>query len=230
MSKARHARPSKAGRAARAAGAAAVPGVTAVLLAVPAQAATMSQSAVPGVSDIYASHIPSRVTARSSEKYTVQPGDTLSSIAQSRCGSTDWNGIYQQNRSVISNPDLIYSGERLVLDCSEHATLTAAVHRDSITGGTLDCSGLENLWESAGGSHTEAFMAAEIAEAESGGNQYALSPTDDYGYWQINASHGPGMATFNAMGNARAAVAISDDGQDWDPWTTYTMGLFEGKC
>ena len=34
-------------------------------------------------------------------------------------------------------------------------------------------------------------MAAEIAMAESGGRQYALSPTNDYGYWQINGSHGP---------------------------------------
>ena len=57
--------------------------------------------------------------------------------------------------------------------------------------GTLGCSGLEALWEAAGGSHGEAFMAAEIAMAESGGRQYALSPTNDYGYWQINGSHGP---------------------------------------
>src|SRR6202034_4447481 len=56
--------------------------------------------------------------------------------------------------------------------------------------GTLSCSGLEQLWNAAGGNPADAFMAAEIAEAESSGNQYALSPTDDYGYWQINASHG----------------------------------------
>ena len=35
--------------------------------------------------------------------------------------------------------------------------------------GTLGCSGLEALWEAGGGSHAEAFMAAEIAMAESGG-------------------------------------------------------------
>ena len=73
-------------------------------------------------------------------------------------------------------------------------------------------------------------MAAEIAMAESGGNQYALSPTDDYGYWQINASHGPAMATFNALGNAKAAIAISHDGTDWYPWTTYTSGAYAGRC
>ena len=86
-----------------------------------------------------------------------------------------------------------------------------------VSGGTLSCAGLEALWEAAGGSHAEAFMAAEIAMAESGGQQYALSPTNDYGYWQINGSHGPAQATFSPMGNAQAAVAISADGTDWSP-------------
>ena len=66
--------------------------------------------------------------------------------------------------------------------------------------------------------------------AESGGNQNALSPTDDYGYWQINASHGPAMATFNALGNAKAAIAVSSDGNDWAPWTTYVDGAYAGRC
>ena len=96
-------------------------------------------------------------------------------------------------------------------------------------GGTLSCSGLEQLWEEAGGNPADAFMAAEIAMAESGGNQYALSPTDDYGYWQINASNGA-LATFDAFGNARAAITLSQDGTNWDPWTTYTSGAYEGRC
>jgi len=95
--------------------------------------------------------------------------------------------------------------------------------------GTLSCSGLEDLWKSAGGNPADAFMAAEIAEAESGGNQYALSPTDDYGYWQINASNGA-LATFNAYGNARSAIILSDDGSNWNAWTTYHSGAYEGRC
>ena len=95
--------------------------------------------------------------------------------------------------------------------------------------GTLSCSGLEELWRSAGGNPADAFMAAEIAEAESGGNQYALSPTDDYGYWQINASNGA-LATFNAYGNARSAILLSDDGSNWNAWTTYHSGAYEGRC
>jgi LysM repeat protein len=95
--------------------------------------------------------------------------------------------------------------------------------------GTLGCSGLEDLWRSAGGNPADAFMAAEIAMAESGGNQYALSPTDDKGYWQINVSNGA-LSTYDAYGNARAAIAISDDGSNWDAWTTYRTGAYEGRC
>jgi hypothetical protein len=100
-------------------------------------------------------------------------------------------------------------------------------------GGTLGCSQLEALWESAGGSAGAAFTAAEIAEAESSGRQYATSAnsngTVDRGYWQINSSHGP-LSTFGAYGNARAAVLISSDGADWTPWTTYQTGAYAGKC
>ncbi len=95
--------------------------------------------------------------------------------------------------------------------------------------GSYSCSGLESLWEQAGGSSGDAFMAAEIAMAESGGNPNAVSPTDDFGLWQINGSHGA-LATLDPLGNARAAVSISGDGSDWGPWTTFTSGAYSGKC
>lgn len=107
------------------------------------------------------------------------------------------------------------------------ATVT---HTSWSPSGTLGCSGLETLWKSAGGNPGAAFTAAEIAMAESGGNQYAISPTNDYGYWQINGSHGPALATLNAYGNARAAIIISNNGTDWYPWTTYVTGAYIGRC
>jgi LysM repeat protein len=175
--------------------------------------------------------------------YTVQPGDTLSSIAQRFYGNpADWAYLYQVNSAVISNPNDIYAGEVLKVPSDPPANAASDTVKDASTSsttlstsatqlsGTLGCSGLEALWEDAGGSHAAAFVAAEIAMAESGGNQYALSPTDDYGYWQINASHGPAMATFNALGNAKAAIAISDNGTDWDAWTTYVTGAYVGEC
>jgi hypothetical protein len=112
-----------------------------------------------------------------------------------------------------------------------HAILTSRVAAPS--GGTLSCSGLERLWESAGGSPGAAFTAAEVAQAESSGRQYAVNQngngTTDRGYWQINSIWG-GLSTYSAAGNARAAVQISHDGTDFSPWTTYQSGAYQGRC
>ena len=100
-------------------------------------------------------------------------------------------------------------------------------------GGTLSCSGLEALWESAGGSPGTAFIAAEIATAESGGRQYATDAdgngTVDRGYWQVNSIHGA-LSTYDPAGNARAAVELSGDGTNWSPWVTYQTGAYQGQC
>jgi LysM repeat protein len=95
--------------------------------------------------------------------------------------------------------------------------------------GTYSCSDLEQLWDAAGGNPGSAFMAAEIAMAESGGNPNAISPTNDYGLWQINASNGA-LATLDPFKNAKSAIILSGDGHDWDPWTTYTSGAYSGRC
>jgi len=177
--------------------------------------------------------------------YTVRSGDTLSSIAGSYYQNPgDWQWIYEANRSKIGDPNSVYVGESLTIPYSapsgtssytpRHAQATAQAAvlttATSSLSGTLGCSGLEALWEAGGGSHAEAFTAAEIAMAESGGQQYALSPTNDYGYWQINGSHGPAEATFDPIGNAQAAIAISSDGTDWGAWTTYVSGAYQGRC
>jgi hypothetical protein len=100
-------------------------------------------------------------------------------------------------------------------------------------GGTLDCHQLEQLWDAAGGNPSSAFLAAEVATAESSGQQYAYladsNGTADMGYWQINTSHGS-LATYDPYGNARAAVIISGNGTNWWPWVTYDNGLENGKC
>jgi murein DD-endopeptidase MepM/ murein hydrolase activator NlpD len=46
--------------------------------------------------------------------YTVEPGDTLSHIAEQY--DTTWPELYQLNRDVIDNPDLIYPGQVFVVD------------------------------------------------------------------------------------------------------------------
>ena len=65
--------------------------------------------------------------------------------------------------------------------------------------------------------------------AESGGNQFATGTVGERGYWQINPDHGA-LSTYDPNGNARAAVILSADGSNWSPWTTYTSGLYAGRC
>jgi Lysozyme like domain len=113
-----------------------------------------------------------------------------------------------------------------------HASASGA-HLAAGAGGTLDCSQLEGLWKAAGGSASAASMAAQIAQAESSGRQYATlhntNGSTDRGYWQINSVHGA-LSTYDAAGNARAAVLISGNGRDWTPWTAYRTGAYAGRC
>ena len=238
----RHTQPSQAEKvaevAARAAPAVAIAGA---LVATAPQAHAAAGLPATTVAEQVHTDAVVRYDQPATRTYTVRAGDTLSSIARHFYSNpADWTWLYQANKSVVRNPDDIYAGEVLKIPFGppagtaaytpKHAKTAALTSSTTRLSGTLGCSGLEALWEAAGGSHAEAFVAAEIAMAESQGNQYALSPTDDYGYWQINASHGPSMATFNALGNARAAIAISDDGHDWAPWTTYVDGAYVGRC
>lgn len=88
---------------------------------------------------------------------------------------------------------------------------------------------LMSIWEQAQGNPQAASIAAAIATAESGGNSAAYNintnKSTDRGLWQINSVHG-NQSTFDVMGNARAAVAISNNGRNWSPWTTYTNGAY----
>jgi hypothetical protein len=189
--------------------------------------------------------------------YTVKSGDTLSGIAQRLFGQANlWPRLYDANLSAVgSNPNLITPGEviRPILgkhaaygkpvvtktDAEyqpRHARATNAAGSPPQVSGPYSCSDLEQLWDSVGGNPNAAFMAAEIAMAESGGHPYGPQATDydsngtvDEGLWQINSSWGT-LATYDPAGNARAAVQISSDGTNWHPWMTYDSGLEYGRC
>ena len=47
-------------------------------------------------------------------QYTVESGDTLSSIAEQFMGDADrWRAIFQANRDQIEDPDVIFPGQVL---------------------------------------------------------------------------------------------------------------------
>jgi len=174
-----------------------------------------------------------------SRHYTVRPGDTLSSIAERFYRNpADWRFLQEVNSAEVKNPDLIYAGEVLSVPSDPPASMAAYTPKharstvltsSSTLSGTLGCAGLEELWEQAGGSSGQAITAASIAMAESSGEQFATGAAGERGYWQINPDHGS-LSTYDPLGNAKAAVIISDDGTNWTPWTTFTSGAYLGRC
>ena len=47
--------------------------------------------------------------------YVVRPGDTLSEIAAANNVAGGWQRIFEQNRTLISNPNLIFPGQKFTL-------------------------------------------------------------------------------------------------------------------
>ena len=88
---------------------------------------------------------------------------------------------------------------------------------------------LEALWNNAGGSKASAPTAAAVALAESGGNPTIQNRqgANVWGLWQINIAPNANpeysrAQVLDPLGNAKAAVAISGNGTNWNPWQTYT--------
>lgn len=80
-------------------------------------------------------------------------------------------------------------------------------------------------WENNGGSKRTVVLAVAVSLAESGGDTAAISPSSDYGLWQINSSNFGwlGLDTTTALEpgpNARAAIRMSFNGDNWAPWCT----------
>jgi nucleoid-associated protein YgaU len=69
---------------------------------------------VKGVSEVKVDGISSPPQPAQVEYYTIQKGDTLSAIAKNYYGkANDYPRIFDANREVIKNPDLIYPGQKI---------------------------------------------------------------------------------------------------------------------
>jgi hypothetical protein len=98
-----------------------------------------------------------------------------------------------------------------------------------VPSGTIHCRGLEHLWVDAGGDPGKAQLMASIGMAESSGDQNATSSVGAEGYWQINPAAWPQLATYDPLGNAKAAVIVLRK-QGLGAWSSYTNGSYAGKC
>jgi nucleoid-associated protein YgaU len=75
---------------------------------------------VPDFSDVRSgssSTAPGSTPASTARRtYTVVAGDSLSKIAKRTYGDANrWRGIYELNKDIIKNPDLIFPGQVLTL-------------------------------------------------------------------------------------------------------------------
>ena len=60
-----------------------------------------------------------QAAAKRGRSYVVRKGDWLSKIAAREYGTmTKWRDIYNANRSIIKDPDLIYPGQKLLIPSS----------------------------------------------------------------------------------------------------------------
>lgn len=83
------------------------------------------------------------------------------------------------------------------------------------------------IWIAAGGDRRTNTLinCVSVALAESGGNDRAISPSSDYGLWQINSIHfGDGIINsgnwWSPYTNAREAIRLSGNGSNWAAWCT----------
>jgi hypothetical protein len=145
--------------------------------------------------------------------------------------------IYGPGRIGIKNGQPFNFGAALNAQHMDHVHVALDTGRPGVGDGvgriarTGDGIGqIKALWTQAGGSSSAQNMAAAIAMAESSGSPSAKhvnsNGTIDRGLWQINSIWG-GLSTFDRLGNARAAVKISGNGRNWNPWSVYKSGAYK---
>ena len=71
---------------------------------------------VKGVSEVKADGVSAPPQPAPVEYYVIQKGDSLSAIAKRYYGNAkDYPRIFDANREVIKNPDLIYPGQKILI-------------------------------------------------------------------------------------------------------------------
>ncbi len=163
--------------------------------------------------------------------YTVRAGDILGNIAADYGVSVQT--ILNAN-PFIKNANVLVIGWKLTIPGGHWVggatgDVAPAQIKPGPYSGHLTQSQLAALWIYAGGNPKYAHIASAVAMAESHGEQYAYNGnggrSSDRGYWQINSVHGS-LSTFDPVGNAKAAIRISNNGTNWMPWVAYWNGNY----
>lgn len=74
---------------------------------------------IEGVSEVNVDGVQAPELTANVEYYVIQSGDTLSGIAKKYLGNAmDYPKIFEANKEVIKNPDLIYPGQKIRIPLS----------------------------------------------------------------------------------------------------------------
>jgi hypothetical protein len=108
--------------------------------------------------------------------------------------------------------------------------LVAVAPRPLVPGATLTLEQLRALALLVGFPPSSLDTAAAVAMAESQGNPLAVGDGGtSFGLWQVHVPAHPEFSSTSlrdAVYNARAALAISGGGTNWQPWSTWTSGAY----
>jgi hypothetical protein len=120
--------------------------------------------------------------------YTVQQGDTLSTIAAHEYGNpADWPAVWWVNRSQLPNPNMIAAGQRLRLPAS--GQMPAWMARAARAG--VSASPATQAASVAHADPPAAAPASTAAVASSGGvNWAAIAACESGGNWSDNTGNG----------------------------------------
>jgi LysM repeat protein len=172
-----------------------------------------------------------RPAQQQDRSYTVQSGDTLSSIAQQVYGkSAEWAWLEHVNSSKVQNANLIYPGQVLSVPAnppanfslpasampaapapatSAPAATTPSLGSDGEGSGSQQAAPAQTVASAASttsGAYPGGSFGACVVARESGGNAQVMNSSGHYGLYQFSAStwaaYGGNPAHF---GNASAA-------------------------
>jgi hypothetical protein len=178
----------------------------------------------------------------------VRRGQTLTSIAQADLGSAgDWSALWDLNRATIPDPDLIYTGEPLVISGTAPSESTVAdvtsdltsaerhrlhllhvLHLRHLTPAPATHSSSEPVETAAVSTSGDSSFQACVIRAESGGNSQIWNASGHYGLYQFSeetwVAYGGSPAEFGHATVAEQdrvfenAMATPGGADNWAPY------------
>jgi LysM repeat protein len=177
-----------------------------------------------------------RAVLTDSQRYTVQPGDTLSGIGQ-RYGIS-WQALYAANQPVIgSNPNLIFAGQVLTVSGGSQVPAQPEPSQPAVSDQAQPTQQTQPAQQSnvsqssgqtgnSGGSAPFSFQQCVI-QHESGGNAQVMNSSGHYGLYQFSQSSwdaaGGNPADFGHASAAEQSQVFQNAYAQWgtSPWAPY---------